>query len=63
MHPTGIEGRRVTVSIGVATFPGHADSTDALVRVADAAMYEAKTAGKNCVRVAPVVVVDELAAG
>ncbi|MBT8128623.1 MAG: GGDEF domain-containing protein [Gammaproteobacteria bacterium] len=43
----------VSVSIGVAEFkPG--DSLENLIAAADAAMYEAKHAGRNCVRFAPV---------
>ncbi len=37
----------VTASIGIALFPGDADSTEALLRAADAAMYQAKHDGKN----------------
>lgn len=36
---------RVTVSIGVATFPGDAASSSALVEAADAAMYHSKRDG------------------
>lgn len=44
---------KVTVSIGVATVrPGEKGLEAALAR-ADAALYEAKQAGRNCVRVAP----------
>jgi diguanylate cyclase (GGDEF)-like protein len=47
-------GRRlclhITASFGVAAFPQHAPSPHQLVAVADAAMYEAKAAGKNCIR-------------
>jgi diguanylate cyclase (GGDEF)-like protein len=43
---------RLTASFGVATFPEHAQSPQQLVAGADAAMYEAKAAGKNCVRFA-----------
>lgn len=43
---------RLTASFGVATFPAHAQSPQQLVANADAAMYEAKAAGKNCVRFA-----------
>jgi two-component system cell cycle response regulator len=49
-------GRRlrlsVTASFGVANFPQHAQSPQQLVAYADAAMYEAKAAHKNCVRFA-----------
>ena len=49
-------GRRLqlqlTASFGVASFPQHAHSPQQLVACADTAMYEAKAAGKNCVRFA-----------
>ena len=38
---------RITVSIGVASFPAHADSAQTLVAAADAAMYVAKQNGRN----------------
>lgn len=38
---------RITVSIGVASYPAHADNVQALVAAADAAMYEAKRGGRN----------------
>lgn len=38
---------RITVSIGVASFPEHADNVQALVAAADAAMYIAKQSGRN----------------
>ncbi len=43
------EGRAVhiNVSIGVASFPSQAESADALVAAADAALYAAKQAGRN----------------
>jgi diguanylate cyclase (GGDEF)-like protein len=49
---TGGRGLRLnlTASFGVATFPQHAQSPQQLIACADAAMYEAKAAGKNCVR-------------
>ena len=37
----------ITVSIGVASFPVHADNVQALVAAADAAMYAAKKGGRN----------------
>ncbi len=46
-HPLAL-----TCSIGVATFPIHASIPSDLVVAADAAVYAAKTAGKNCVRLA-----------
>ncbi len=42
----------VTVSIGVATYPDHGKTVDALLEAADKAMYEAKSAGKNRVAIA-----------
>ena len=41
----------LTASFGVATFPHHASSPQQLIACADTAMYEAKAANKNCVRV------------
>ncbi len=48
------EGQRVQigVSIGIALFPMHAQSTDALISEADAAMYTSKRRGKNTYTVA-----------
>jgi diguanylate cyclase (GGDEF)-like protein len=43
---------RLTASFGIATFPRDAQSPQQLVAHADAAMYEAKAAGKNCIRLA-----------
>ena len=43
---------KVTISIGVATFPEHADSGDELINKADLALYEAKRGGRNRVCVA-----------
>lgn len=39
--------RRLTVSIGVASYPLHAQTQPALIAAADAAMYAAKQAGRN----------------
>jgi diguanylate cyclase (GGDEF)-like protein len=41
---------RITVSAGVAAFPENGDGPEELVRCADAALYQAKSAGRNCVR-------------
>ncbi len=42
----------VTTSAGVSIFPAHGDSADDLMNRADAALYEAKRAGKNAFRIA-----------
>jgi diguanylate cyclase (GGDEF)-like protein len=46
-----VQPTRITVSAGVATFPGAPgiDSMDGLVRAADQALYRAKDAGKDAV--------------
>ncbi len=60
-------GRRLrlslTASFGVANFPDHAQSPQQLVAYADAAMYEAKAARKNCVRFAHPPQADKSGAG
>ena len=43
---------QVTASLGLAFFPEHGQTTAALLRAADKALYEAKGAGRNCVQVA-----------
>jgi diguanylate cyclase (GGDEF)-like protein len=43
---------RLTASFGVAAFPQHAQSPQQLIACADSAMYEAKAANKNCIRLA-----------
>jgi diguanylate cyclase (GGDEF)-like protein len=40
----------ITCSIGIAVTPGHAEDFDGLLQKADAAMYAAKAAGKNGIR-------------
>ena len=56
-------GRRLkfslTASFGIAVFPVHALSPQQLIASADRAMYQAKAANKNCVR----VTADSFAAG
>lgn len=49
------EGNEVNVSIsqGLAEFPTHGTTPEALISAADRALYAAKAAGRNCVRVAP----------
>lgn len=50
---TAVGGCEITIgaSAGVALYPDHASGFEALVTAADAAMYEAKRAGKGAVRV------------
>jgi len=38
-----------TVSIGVASYPEHGDTPEALLRMADQALYRAKQLGRNVV--------------
>lgn len=40
-------GRKITLSIGVAEFPGDADDTQAIIAVADEALYRAKREGRD----------------
>lgn len=43
----------ITVSIGCAMYPEHADSIAELLKAADQAMYSSKQAGKNCTLIVP----------
>ncbi len=51
--PVGDVEVRVTASIGAATRPGSGDDIESLIEAADAALYEAKRAGKDRVVAAP----------
>ena len=51
IESTPLDGKTVTVSIGVSSYPEHGEDTDSLVRAADEAMYKAKRAGKNRVAI------------
>ncbi len=48
-QPIDFEGQpvRVTTSVGLATFPEHAESCEELIAGADAALYQAKINGRN----------------
>ncbi len=41
-------GKSITISIGVSSYPASADSSDSLIRLADERLYLAKNKGKNC---------------
>src|SRR5260221_14300315 len=46
------EGRRVgpiTISVGIGIFPDHGETGPEVLRTADAALYQAKRSGRNCV--------------
>jgi diguanylate cyclase (GGDEF)-like protein len=49
--PTGMQSLNVSASIGVALFPEHALTGEALLARADAAMYEAKARGRSQYRI------------
>jgi len=38
-----------TISLGVAVYPFHSETANALLRAAEQALSEAKTAGRDCV--------------
>ncbi len=45
----GLGKKKMTISIGVASFPDNADNAAELIHSADRALYRAKQMGKNCV--------------
>jgi len=47
-------GIKLTVSIGISTYPVHTQDKRELIKIADMAMYKAKDMSKNCVYLAPV---------
>jgi diguanylate cyclase (GGDEF)-like protein len=56
-QPYEIEGHpvSVTTSAGVGIYPVHGEDADTLMKSADAALYEAKRAGKNGYRISAQV--------
>lgn len=41
----------ITVSIGACAYPHHGQSIEQLIKACDLAMYQAKNAGRNCIKV------------
>jgi two-component system cell cycle response regulator len=64
-QPYTIEERNVTVttSAGVGIYPAHGEDADTLMKSADAALYEAKRAGKNVFRISQQTILSEVASG
>ena len=57
--PYGDKELKVTASFGVSSFPEFPASTiDQIIKLADAALYKAKHAGRNCARLAGVEEID-----
>lgn len=56
------DGRKVTVSIGIASTMGHLKDRDRLLTLADVALYEAKQGGRNQTREAGNLSIDRVAA-
>jgi diguanylate cyclase (GGDEF)-like protein len=50
--PLEVDGREVqlSVSVGIALFPGDGDNPDDLIRAAESALAQAKVAGRDCAR-------------
>ncbi|MDO8412971.1 MAG: diguanylate cyclase [Gallionellaceae bacterium] len=58
-QPYNIQGHSVsiTISIGVGIYPEHGEDAKTLLKSADTALYEAKHAGKNNIRIAKSMVI------
>jgi diguanylate cyclase (GGDEF)-like protein len=52
-HASAQPGGCLSMSVGVAAFPDDASGVESLVRAADAALYQGKRGGRNCVVLAP----------
>ena len=52
-QPYSIEGHavRITISAGVSIYPAHGQDPETLMKSADLALYQAKSAGKNAYRI------------
>jgi diguanylate cyclase (GGDEF)-like protein len=51
LHHRGQTLGTITVSAGIATYPGHGDNSEDLIHAADEALYRAKKAGRDCISV------------
>ena len=49
---TNGEDVKITMSIGIAEFPSSGHTIEEILKAADLALYQAKDAGRNCVKVA-----------
>ena len=49
-RPMTIDGHALTLTVSVGWAPWHDESLEQLLALADDALYEAKAAGRNCVR-------------
>jgi diguanylate cyclase (GGDEF)-like protein len=47
VHDNGQSHTGITLSLGVAMYPQHGRTIEAVVRAADAALYRAKQGGRN----------------
>ena len=56
--PCGDQRIQATLSLGIASYPHHADYLDGLIQLADEALYLAKRGGRNRVEVARTVAGD-----
>lgn len=54
VFPYGDTAIKVTISAGIAQYHGEMARHETLIQEADNALYQAKTAGRNCVRCAPL---------
>jgi len=52
-EPAPINGTKlqITISIGIAAYPGHGKTVDSLLRAADKALYDAKDAGRDQIKI------------
>jgi diguanylate cyclase (GGDEF)-like protein len=48
----------LTISLGIACFPGQGETAAALIEAADQALYQAKRGGRNCIVCSEVTAVE-----